>query len=54
MKTVVITGASSGIGKSLCECYAKHGYFVFGSVRNRADAKKLNNILGGKRPSSYL
>ena len=48
MKTVVITGASSGIGKSLCRCYAKHDYFVFGSVRNKEDADNLNKILGEK------
>ena len=48
MKTVVITGASSGIGQSLCKCYARHDYFVFGSVRNEEDAHELNKILGEK------
>ena len=48
MKTVVITGASSGIGKSLCKCYAENDYFVFGSVRNKKDASELDAILGKK------
>ena len=48
MKTVVITGASSGIGKSLCKCYAENAYFVFGSVRNKKDANELDTILGEK------
>ncbi len=46
MKAVIITGASSGIGKALCQCYAKNGYFVFGSVRNYKDAKIMDEILG--------
>ena len=33
MKTVVITGASRGIGKALAERFLAHGDFVIGSSR---------------------
>lgn len=46
MKTVIITGASSGIGLALCLCYIKNNYFVFGSVRTSKDAESLSKILG--------
>ena len=51
MKAMIITGASSGIGTALCKCYAENGYYVFGSVRNRKDAKDLNVVLGDKGES---
>ncbi len=33
MRTIVITGASSGIGKELCEFYTKGGYYVIKIAR---------------------
>ncbi len=34
-KTVLITGASSGIGEALCHKYASHGFQVFACGRNQ-------------------
>ncbi len=41
MNAIVITGVSTGIGKSAVESCAKAGYHVFGSVRNESDAEAL-------------
>ena len=46
MKTIVITGASSGIGYSTCELFLEKGYHVFGSVRKKNDAKALLKSFG--------
>ena len=46
MEKVVVTGASSGIGKATCRKLIENGYFVFGSVRKKTDAEKLKNELG--------
>ncbi|MFN7262458.1 MAG: SDR family NAD(P)-dependent oxidoreductase, partial [Pseudobdellovibrionaceae bacterium] len=35
-KAVIITGASSGIGKATALLFASHGYFVFLAGRNEA------------------
>ena len=49
MKTVLITGASSGIGRALCIEYAKLGYKVFAGGRNRERLEILsqsyNNVV---------
>ena len=49
MKTVLITGASSGIGRALCIEYAKSGYKVFAGGRNRERLELLsqsyNNVV---------
>jgi NAD(P)-dependent dehydrogenase (short-subunit alcohol dehydrogenase family) len=34
MKTVLITGCSSGIGRALCEKYLSEGFHVYASARN--------------------
>jgi NAD(P)-dependent dehydrogenase (short-subunit alcohol dehydrogenase family) len=34
MKTVLITGCSSGIGRALCEKYLAKGFYVYASARN--------------------
>ena len=42
MKTVVITGASTGIGAAAALYLAKHGWCVFAGVRKQADADALS------------
>ena len=46
MKSVVITGVSSGIGLGAARVRAGAGYRVFGSVRRQADADRLQQELG--------
>ncbi len=46
MKHVVITGASTGIGRATAQDLLSHGYHVFGSVRREADAAALQTQLG--------
>lgn len=42
MKTVVITGASTGIGEATALHLAKHGWRVYAGVRKQADADALS------------
>ncbi len=46
MKSIVITGTSTGIGYASSKLFIEKGYRVFGSVRNEADADKVSNELG--------
>ena len=46
MKSIVITGVSTGIGLDLTRKFIKHGYKVFGSVRNKKDAERLSIEFG--------
>ncbi len=46
MKTVVITGVSTGIGRGAASVLAKQGWHVFGSVRREADGRALQSELG--------
>lgn len=41
MKTVMVTGVSTGIGKGIVAVMAQNGWRVFGSVRKQADAAGL-------------
>jgi NAD(P)-dependent dehydrogenase (short-subunit alcohol dehydrogenase family) len=43
-KAVLVTGASSGIGRNLAEALAENGYFVFAGARKQADLDALNEI----------
>ena len=43
-KAVLITGASSGIGRSTAELLAGAGYFVYAGARKEADIEALNAI----------
>jgi NAD(P)-dependent dehydrogenase (short-subunit alcohol dehydrogenase family) len=45
-KHIVITGASTGIGRAAAEDLVARGYHVFGSVRKEADAATLKAAMG--------
>jgi NAD(P)-dependent dehydrogenase (short-subunit alcohol dehydrogenase family) len=51
-RTVVITGASSGIGFALAEAYLKRGYNVVGNARTRERLEKAAANLG--HPDNFL
>jgi NAD(P)-dependent dehydrogenase (short-subunit alcohol dehydrogenase family) len=46
MRSVVITGASTGIGWATAKLLLTRGFRVFGSVRKAADAERLRNEFG--------
>jgi NAD(P)-dependent dehydrogenase (short-subunit alcohol dehydrogenase family) len=46
MKSIVVTGASTGIGWGCAKVLARKGFHVFGSVRKQADADRLAKELG--------
>src|SRR5438874_1992598 len=46
MKSVVVTGVSSGIGWGAAKVLTGAGYRVFGSVRKAADGERLKGELG--------
>ncbi len=46
MKSVVVTGASTGIGWATAKLLLDKGFRVFGSVRKQADAERLKNQFG--------
>ena len=46
MKSVVITGASTGIGWATAKLLLDRGFHVFGSVRKQADADRLQSEFG--------
>jgi NAD(P)-dependent dehydrogenase (short-subunit alcohol dehydrogenase family) len=46
MKSVVITGASTGIGWATAKLLLDRGFRVFGSVRKQADADRLSGEFG--------
>jgi NAD(P)-dependent dehydrogenase (short-subunit alcohol dehydrogenase family) len=47
-KTILVTGASSGIGWATSLELAEKGWRVFAAVRKEADAKKLTEASSGK------
>ena len=48
MKSVVVTGVSTGIGWGTTKVLTKAGFHVFGSVRKEADAQRLKQEFGDK------
>jgi len=46
MKFILVTGASTGIGYSAVEHLIRSGYGVFGSVRKKEDASRLQSDFG--------
>lgn len=46
MKYILITGVSSGIGKSASEAFIKKGYHIFGSVRDENSGARIASSLG--------
>jgi NAD(P)-dependent dehydrogenase (short-subunit alcohol dehydrogenase family) len=46
MNSVLVTGASTGIGWSTSKVLIEHGFCVFGSVRKQQDADRLESELG--------
>jgi len=46
MRSVVVTGTSTGIGLASAKALIGHGFRVFGSVRKQADADRLKQELG--------
>jgi NAD(P)-dependent dehydrogenase (short-subunit alcohol dehydrogenase family) len=48
MRSVVITGVSTGIGFAAAEMLARRGFRVFGSVRNVGDEERLQTRLGSQ------
>jgi NAD(P)-dependent dehydrogenase (short-subunit alcohol dehydrogenase family) len=44
VKAVLVTGASTGIGRKITERLAADGYFVYAGARKEADLKALNAI----------
>jgi NAD(P)-dependent dehydrogenase (short-subunit alcohol dehydrogenase family) len=46
MKSVVVTGASTGIGQAAAKVLVAKGFRVFGSVRKATDAERLKRELG--------
>lgn len=48
MKSILITGVSTGIGYGGTAAFIKKGYRVFGSVRKQADADRLQKEFGDR------
>jgi len=48
MKSVVVTGASTGIGWGCVKVLTERGFHVFGSVRKQADADRIKTEFGDK------
>ena len=46
MKSVVVTGVSTGIGWGITKILTQHGFRVFGSVRKAEDAERLCSEFG--------
>ncbi len=54
MRTVLITGVSTGIGKSIAEELLQNNFYVIGSVRKKEDAGYLSKKFPDKFNSVIL
>ena len=54
MKSIVITGASSGIGRATALRLAGHGWRVFAAIRKESDAEALRNDAQGQLETILL
>jgi len=54
MRTVLITGVSTGIGKSIAIKLLENNFYVIGSVRKSEDAKELETLFKDKFKSIIL
>lgn len=54
MKTILLTGATGGIGKELCDVFANHGYSLILVGRNKEKLEKLKNSLQQHYPVSVF
>jgi len=43
-RAILVTGASTGIGRKIAEDLASHGYFVYAGARKKEDIDALNRI----------
>lgn len=48
MRSIVVTGASTGIGWGCVKVLAARGFHVFGSVRRQTDAERLSREFGAR------
>ena len=53
-KTVLITGASTGIGRACAICLDKMGFRIYAGVRKESDAINLKKISSDKLRTIYL
>jgi NAD(P)-dependent dehydrogenase (short-subunit alcohol dehydrogenase family) len=53
-KTVVITGATSGIGRQAAQAFAERGAFVIGAGRSPERCQKLEQDLRGAHPAARV
>ncbi len=49
-RSVLVTGASTGIGYATADVLARNGFVVFAGVRNEADLKRLQLVHDNVRP----
>jgi len=53
MKSIVVTGVSTGIGRQIAATLVANGFRVFGSVRKAADGDGLIAELGEFRSADF-
>jgi NAD(P)-dependent dehydrogenase (short-subunit alcohol dehydrogenase family) len=54
MRSIVVTGTSTGIGWGTAKVLIGHGFRVFGSVRKTADADRLVAEFGPSFCTAHL